>query len=222
MMIQRTLAILGVCLVSQGCGPVTLATRTLVLEPIHYCLTGDSVLEIRRNYQLAEEAWDAFTKAEPDPTYSLDYASGFKDGFADYLYAGGTGEPPPLPPRDYWKIHYETAQGHQAMEDWFAGFRHGAAVAEQSGYRQWVTLPSSVPPPNARDRRPSWLAPENTVVPPSEPALPPPRKVAPPPPPDKDGPDGGHPAAATRPVPADEDDSGKSQATGADPVPLPR
>src|SRR5439155_20779353 len=128
---------------------------------------------------LAEAAWQEITKANPDPSYSPDYVCGFKDGFADFLYAGGTGEPPPLPPRQYWKIKYETAEGHQAIEDWFAGFRHGASVAQTTGYRQWVTIPSSLPPRAISEGHASSTMSEAITAPPSESVLPPPRKAVP-------------------------------------------
>jgi integrase len=35
-------------------------------------------------------------------------------------------------------------QTQASAEDWFAGFRHGAAEAREGGYRQWVTGPSSL------------------------------------------------------------------------------
>jgi hypothetical protein len=175
---QFAVVIVGVCLAVQGCGPITYATRTLVIEPVHYCLTADNLLETHRNYQLAESSWKAIVHAEPGVSYSADYAAGFKDGFADYLYAGGTGEPPPLPPRHYWKFRYETPQGHQAIEDWFAGFRHGAAVAQQSGYREWVLLPAAVPPRTLSEPAAEVL-PELPAMPPSETVLPPPRAAAP-------------------------------------------
>ena len=59
---------------------------------------------------------------------------------------GGCGEPPPVPPRRYWKNAYQTPQGHQAIQDWFAGFRNGASDAEASGWRHFATVPSSVIP----------------------------------------------------------------------------
>jgi hypothetical protein len=196
MRLKLTLAILGVCAVGQGCGPLATATRVIVIEPIHYCMTGDNIVETHRNYRLAEETWEGITKAEPDHDYSSDYVAGFKDGFSDYLYAGGTGEPPPLPPRHYWRNRYETPEGHQAIDDWFAGFRHGAAVALLSGNRQWVTVPSSLPPRDA----PAWSAPQSTVAPPSEP-LPPPRKSTPAQTPDKTVPNDGHgPSAPPSPA----------------------
>jgi len=150
-----------------------------LIEPIQYCLTPNNILEIRRNHKLAGEAWEGIAKAEPELTHSADYADGFKAGYADYLYAGGTGEPPPQPPRTYWRIHYETPEGHQAIEDWFAGFRHGASMAQQSGHRQYATIPSSVRPRDAPDQEAASIAPEHMAVPPAAPDLPPPRKVQP-------------------------------------------
>jgi hypothetical protein len=175
-----TLGILGPCFLSIGCGPLALATHILVVEPIQYCKTADDVLERRRNYKFAEEKWHEFAQANPAHPSSPDYVNGFMDGFADYLYAGGTGEPPPLPPRQYWRITYETPEGHQAMEDWFAGFRHGAAVARGSGYRELVTIPSSLPITNAADLYPSSTLPESSAPPSDENVLPPPKELAPP------------------------------------------
>src|SRR5207253_2309767 len=96
----------------------------------------------------------------------------------DYLYAGGSGEPPPLPPRYYWKTRYETAEGHQAIADWFAGYRLGAAMAQESGYREWVTIPSSLPHPNAVDLLPTAIITEIRPLRADEPVLPPPHKIA--------------------------------------------
>jgi hypothetical protein len=75
---------------------------------------------------------------------SAEFELGFKDGFTDYLYAGGTGEPPPVPPRCLWNLDYRTPRGRQAADDWFAGFRCGAAVVRENGYREKMLLPSSL------------------------------------------------------------------------------
>jgi len=170
--------ILGLCFISFGCYPVALATRTCVIEPIQYCKIADDIQERRRDYALAEETWQVFAQAHPDHPASPDYECGFKDGFADYLYAGGTGEPPPVPPRQYWRITYEAPQGHQAIEDWFAGFRFGAAVARASGYRELVTIPSSSRSPNAVDLHLAPATPERSALPSDKDVLPPPREIA--------------------------------------------
>ena len=203
---------------SFGCGPFALATHVLVIEPIQYCKTADDILERRRDYTLAEETWQVFAQAHPDHPSSPDYANGFKDGFADYVYAGGTGEPPPLPPRQYWRITYETPQGHQAIEDWFDGYRHGAAMAQQSGYRQWVTIPSSVPARVASDQVPPSVVPESIGVPPSEPVLPQPRKIVPQQAPNKDHSGGGRPVDTSK---LSNDSPGNSRADLRAPVVLP-
>ena len=117
-----------------------------------------------RNRKWAEGAWEDLQGANPDVAFSEDYAQGFKDGFAHYLFRGGNGEPPPLPPRHYRKLSYQTPQGYQAIEDWFAGFRHGASMARQNGYRQWITGPSPLrcpePAPALPAVAPSPVAPE--------------------------------------------------------------
>jgi hypothetical protein len=79
----------------------------------------------------------------PGQDYSCDYCRGFKEGFADYLYEGGTGEPPDLPPRNYWRIGYQTPAGRRAIGEYFDGFRHGAGVCQASGLRQYTTVPSA-------------------------------------------------------------------------------
>jgi hypothetical protein len=192
MRMRFVLGILSLCFMSFGCGPFSLATHTLIIEPIQYCQTADNILERRRDYKLAEEIWQTVAHANPKLPSSIDYENGFKDGFADYLYAGGTGEPPPLPPRQYWRITYETPEGHQAIGDWFAGFRLGAAVARESGYREWVTIPSSFRAPHA-DLHLSSSHIQSPAPPSDQNVLPPPKEIPAPqsPPPPSPSPPGG-------------------------------
>ncbi|MCA9140185.1 MAG: hypothetical protein KDB00_25610 [Planctomycetales bacterium] len=77
------------------------------------------------------------------PPFSIDHERGFEDGFVDYLVYGGTGNPPPLPPRRYWWSDCGGVNGCNAIQEWFKGFEHGAAVAKASGCRQCVTVPLS-------------------------------------------------------------------------------
>jgi hypothetical protein len=101
----------------------------------------DDALERVRNRKWANEAWEQVTNSDPHQAFSADYAYGFKDGFAEYLFRGRDGEVPPLPPAKYRKFCYQTPEGYQAIEDWFAGYRHGVAVARDRGYRRYITGP---------------------------------------------------------------------------------
>lgn len=111
----------------------------------------DDCKERWRNQKWAKEAWKGVVRTVEKP-FSNDYADGFKTGFADYVYWGGTGELPPLAPRRYRKLRYQTPEGYHAVEEWFAGYRHGAAESRNGEYRRWVTGPSPLavwhaPPP---------------------------------------------------------------------------
>ncbi|MBV9122326.1 MAG: hypothetical protein JO112_03060, partial [Planctomycetes bacterium] len=124
-----------------GCSLFYNGTRSVVFSASR---TVENATQAIHNRELAEAAWKSFHHANPGPKYSEDFACGFEEGFADYLRAGGSGEPPPFPPHKYWKTCYETPEGFQAAEDWFAGFRQGSAAARESGLRQFIILPSSL------------------------------------------------------------------------------
>lgn len=138
-------AVFLVCPLVVGCGGLFRnGTRNLVNEAK---LVRDERYEHIRSACLAHEAWEKVRAECPRRHYSSDYAAGFKAGFIDYLYAGGCGDPPALPPKHYRHFHGESAQGTQALQDWYAGFRHGAEAAKESGQRQFVLV--SLPPPAA-------------------------------------------------------------------------
>ncbi len=105
----------------------------------------DDCVERGRHRHEAEAAWKKVVAEHPDRPYSVIYGQGFRDGFADYLYAGGNGQPPVVPPWYYRRAVYETPEGLTAVEDWFAGFKHGAQVAQESGLRELVVVPVSLP-----------------------------------------------------------------------------
>ncbi|HEX5270349.1 MAG TPA: hypothetical protein VFW33_07680 [Gemmataceae bacterium] len=145
MRVASALCAIALALAGGGCSLVAQGTSTAVYRTRSWL---DDCAERRRDRHWAEAAWKVVRRDGPAANYSADYAEGFKDGFVQYLYEGGTGEPPALPPRSYRALAYQTPQGYQAIEDWFAGYRHGAAVAEQHGYRNWVTGPSSLRAPD--------------------------------------------------------------------------
>ncbi len=144
-----------------GCALNRALWQTTIVQPRQYCSDQDERREERHFRQLAKielERAKANARAESDDyardPFSIDEEQGFEDGFVDYAVYGGTGEPPPLPPRRYWRANCQSGCGHRAIEDWFNGFRQGAAVAKTSGYRDCVTLPLSDLPLN--DTLPSY------------------------------------------------------------------
>ena len=50
------------------------------------------------------------------------------------------------PPNRYRRKEYMTPEGAAAIEEWYAGFRHGAATAMASGLRNLVVIPVQCPP----------------------------------------------------------------------------
>ena len=137
---QLPAALLGLCAFCQGCGPLADTVRTVIGEPVAYPRRLEACVDCKRAEKLAAAAWGDFLCAHPDWPYSRDYGQGFKDGYVDYLLFGGAGNPPPLPPRWYWRAENKTPEGRLAEQDWSMGFRFGAAAARQSGYREIETV----------------------------------------------------------------------------------
>ena len=124
-----------------GCSVWRLANRTMYSELSLFPPITDGYASCRQYNAWARESWTRISQEEPDLPAS--YARGFRQGFVDYVYAGGTGEPPPVPPRPFWRINFRNKLGDQAIRDWYVGYRHGAAVARDDGYRDRAVIPSS-------------------------------------------------------------------------------
>lgn len=130
-----------------------LAKRTVQIEPRFYEYIKSDRVAQREARLLAEQAWGEIAHAVPNA--SPDYENGFTEGFADYLYRGGSGEPPLVPPRGYWSLRFLNPQGKMVVEEWFAGFRHGAENCKTRGIRDmWVVPTSFVPEPDPPSARP--------------------------------------------------------------------
>jgi len=138
---RSPLWLFGLLVLGSGC---TLCHDAASLAVFKVRESMEDFSESVRNRKWAEGAWEDVQGANPDMAFTDDYAQGFKDGFAHYLLRGGNCEPPPLPPRHYRKLRYQTPEGYRAIEDWFAGFRYGANMARQNGYREWITGPSAL------------------------------------------------------------------------------
>ncbi len=144
------LTLSAICLLNSGCTLSDNLLRTSVVQPIQYCNYWDVILERHQFRKMARRELErarCIARAESDDyscaPFSIDEERGFEDGFVDFLIYGGTGNPPPLPPRRYWWSGCESLDGCGAIQDWFRGFQHGAAVAQASGYRGCVTVPLS-------------------------------------------------------------------------------
>ncbi len=161
MRLKLRLIAAGLCAAGAGCGSFWENTRRNVAEAPVFGI--DQCRISKRNQRLANEAWEAIARGQPRRAFSPDYACGFKAGYADYLESGGNGQPPAVPPFHYRLSKYQTPEGYQAIETWYAGFRDGSAAARASGLRQVFVLPLSAPPVNALVRNPD--APAEPVLP---------------------------------------------------------
>ena len=180
-------ALLGLCVLGQGCAPLANTAHTVICEPVEYSRRLEACVDEKRDEALADDAWAAYLEAHQDQPCTCDFGQGFKDGYADYLFAGGTGNPPPLPPRWYWRAENKSPEGRLGEQDWFQGFRIGAAAAKQSGYREietvgtWTVLrrtpddPGPAPSPAAK---PALLPPPKPLPPPQPENMPPPKDPA--------------------------------------------
>jgi hypothetical protein len=146
-------ALLLVCGLSlTGCSSVIhdthhvffLARRTTKLEPRHFPYIKNEKQTRRRDAALARRAWTEVVAQSGGGGFSKHYERGFLTGFADYMFRGGDGQVPLVPPRDYWQLGYQSERGKQAVDDWYAGFRHGTEECRARGYREMVVVRSSL------------------------------------------------------------------------------
>lgn len=180
--------LLVLCAVAPGCSIVSETTKNLFTRPAAYSFYKDNVETDKHARELARQAWLDVAVGSDPAAYSVDYADGFQSGFAEFLDFGGTGSPPPVPPREYWKIKYQTPTGHQAIQDWYAGYAQGSSAAQASGLRSQFVVPVSEPycadrvallRQRSRMAYP-WPAAPPAQLPPAEPApMPSPKPAAP-------------------------------------------
>jgi hypothetical protein len=119
-----------------GCTVCQNAMRTMYHEPKAFSWKDDRPRSVELYRNMADQAWREELGHCPELLGEVDYAIGFRDGFVDFVYAGGNGEPPPIPPRQFWNAILRTPDGKRRADQWFAGYRHGARVARHGGYRE--------------------------------------------------------------------------------------
>ncbi|HEY3391618.1 MAG TPA: hypothetical protein VGK58_02845 [Lacipirellulaceae bacterium] len=118
--------------------------RTVWHEPAVYSWKHDRRRSVEAYRQWADVALAEEAGRCPDLFGEPDYVMGFRDGFVDFVYLGGTGEPPPVPPRQFWNVMLRSPEGKVRASLWFDGYRHGAAVARDGGYRELGRVHSSL------------------------------------------------------------------------------
>lgn len=67
-----------------------------------------------------------------------------KMGLSTWYLQAALARPPAVPPREYWNVDLRNPHGHMQATDWFAGYRHGAQLAREEGYRERALVPSSL------------------------------------------------------------------------------
>jgi hypothetical protein len=159
------------CLIaaSSGCSLAVNCARDTVFEVRRVT---DDCCERVHNRMLANAAWEEVQKSCPQGSASADYASGFKDGYASYLYEGGTDETLPTLPGRYFGVRYQTPEGYQSIQDWFAGYHEGVIAARESGQRDLVIFPVPTWDPDLADYHPypvPFGSPEASLPGPAEP-----------------------------------------------------
>jgi hypothetical protein len=128
------------CLQCTGCSVVRTVKHSFALQAAYH-EPADSLLVGVRHCLMARKALEKFEELNPGIDLSRHFKKGFRSGFHDVLH-GGDGKPPVLPPPKYWTVFYRDAEGHQAIQEWFAGFEVGAQWAIDHGYRRWELIPT--------------------------------------------------------------------------------
>jgi len=146
--LRRLIGLLLLCGSLYGCAVpyetarvFDLAKRTTHVEPRFFEYIKSDRIAQREARLLADQAWAEVMHTVPVVT--PDYQNGFTEGFADYLYRGGSGEIPLVPPRGYWKLRFLNPRGKMAIEEWYAGFKHGVQDCQTRGIREMWVVPTS-------------------------------------------------------------------------------
>jgi hypothetical protein len=104
--------------------PLWKVVALLLLVPGCTCIS-DCKYELDQKIRTAN-AWSTF---DSGGCVSCDYKSGWKAGYYDVI-TGGTGCPPVIAPKKYWKPPVFCEHDPSKRNDWYCGFQDGAACAK--------------------------------------------------------------------------------------------
>lgn len=103
-----------------------------------------------RNQVLAAKAWHANKHCHANRGHQRDFKAGFMQGYID-VANGSSGCVPSVAPASYWGWRYQSADGQNAVNAWFAGYPLGAQLAEQDGVNNWSSIrPTGAQAPQQR------------------------------------------------------------------------
>ncbi|MHB1426398.1 MAG: hypothetical protein ACYC3I_24815 [Gemmataceae bacterium] len=171
MRLRTAFVTIGLCVLASGCQLTWDITRNLAFQT---CLNTNAIASKIEYRHMANLALVEYSSHHPEPTQSVDFVKGFKQGYAEYLEYGGSEIPPPAPPVKYWKIKYQNKEGRLATSMWNAGYKEGATAAKASGARNFIVVPFNKIASAESQPAPAFSAPQMGILPPgSVPVLPP-------------------------------------------------
>ena len=158
-----------------GCSPIPSTHQVLYRDFVSYPAVTDHQQSVKTYRAWALSEWGQYSAAAERHATGA-FKRGFLAGFVDAVYAGGDGEAPIVPPKPYWRVLFRSHAGDTLIQDWTNGFREGARVALDNGYRQRalvpVTRPQVLDPDSAWNHSangsPSTGQQSNSSVPPQE------------------------------------------------------
>ena len=124
----RRLVLIAMCVVSLCSSGCTLFRG--VREQVAYNDGVNDFVLGWRNSVWARQAWYERAEHFVGQPHLAVFGAGFRAGYKD-VASGGSGCPPPLPPRKYWSWQYQTPEGQAKVAAWFSGYPHGARAAEE-------------------------------------------------------------------------------------------
>ncbi|QDS88823.1 hypothetical protein EC9_30180 [Rosistilla ulvae] len=95
-----------------------------------------------RNSAWSARAWHERKACFANEDYRYHFRDGFRQGYED-VANGGNGCTPAFPPRSYWSWKFQSPEGQQRVNAWFAGYPHGARAAEEDGLGNYGEIPMS-------------------------------------------------------------------------------
>ncbi len=98
-----------------GCTVCQNVQRTVFIEPGLFDWKTDAQRSRDLYFSWAQQAWREAGIADVSAAYEW----GFREGFAEFVFGGGTGEPPVVPPRKFWNLGWRS-EGGLSADDWLS------------------------------------------------------------------------------------------------------